>query len=224
MAQRTQVVNHVSGCLPSSARSIALLAISFIVLAWSGFALKYPGQWWARPVLLWEAVPLRSVIHRVAAVAFIAVAAIHVISLILNARLHRHWQALVPNKRDLIEAAGGFRYNLGLRKGDPGRSEHSYVEKVEYWAVVWGGAVMVLTGVLLWATDFILAWLPKTILDVATTIHLYEAILATLAVLIWHFYSVIFDPDVYPLDAALLTGFSTRPQRPGSEERETSQP
>jgi cytochrome b subunit of formate dehydrogenase len=131
---------------------------------------------------------------------------------------------LVPNKGDPIEAAGGFRYNLGLRKGTPGRSEHSYVEKVEYWAVAWGGAVMVLTGVLLWATDFILAWLPKAILDVATTIHLYETILATLAVLIWHFYSVIFDPDVYPLDAALLTGFSTRPQRSGSGERETSEP
>jgi hypothetical protein len=75
----------------------ALLAISFIVLAWSGFALKQPGQWWARPILLWEAAPVRSVIHRVAAVVFIAVAAMHVISLIANARLRKHWRTLMPN-------------------------------------------------------------------------------------------------------------------------------
>jgi hypothetical protein len=90
--------------------------------------------------------------------------------------------------------------------------------------VVWGGAVMILTGGLLWATDFILTWLPKVVLDVATAIHLYEAILATLAVLIWHFYSVIFDPDVYPLDAAVLSGFSTRPRRSESEAAETPEP
>ena len=40
----------------------------------------------------------------------------------------------------------------------------------------------------------------------------YEAALATLAILVWHFYSVIFDPDVYPLDTAAITGFSTRPR------------
>ncbi len=58
------------------------------------------------------------------------------------------------------------------------RSEHSYVEKVEYWAVAWGGIVMIVTGVMLWANDLTLAWLPKSVLDVATAIHFYEAVLA----------------------------------------------
>ena len=31
-----------------------VLAVSFIVLAWTGFALKYPDHWWARPLLLWQ--------------------------------------------------------------------------------------------------------------------------------------------------------------------------
>ncbi len=200
----------------------ALLAISFIVLAWSGFALMYPGQWWARPALLWEAVPLRSAIHRIAAVVFMAVAAMHVISLMVNARLRNHWRALVPDRRDIAEAAAGLSYNLGLRKVAPIKSEHCYIEKVEYWALVWGGAVMILTGVLLWANDVVLAWLPKAVLDVATTIHLYEAILATLAVLVWHIYSVVFDPDVYPLDSAVLSGFTPRPRCAGSETAGTS--
>jgi hypothetical protein len=41
---------------------------------------------------------------------------------------------------------------------------------------------------------------------VATTVHYYEAILATLAILIWHFYHVIFDPDIYPMNWAWFDG------------------
>jgi hypothetical protein len=84
------------------------------------------------------------------------------------------------------------------------------VEKAEYWAVVWGTIVMVVTGVMLWANNWSLQWLPKWILDVATYVHWYEAVLASLAIVVWHFYSVIFDPDVYPLDTAFLNGVSPR--------------
>lgn len=191
----------------------ALLAVSFIILAWSGFALKYPAQWWAQPMLLWEgSTPVRSVVHRIAAVVFMAVTAMHVISLLANAKLRRHWRDLLPAWRDLNQALGMFGYNLGLRRQRAELSEHSYIEKIEYWAVAWGGVVMILTGVLLWANDIVLSWLPKAVLDVAVAIHYYEAVLATLAILVWHFYSVIFDPDVYPLDTAAITGFSARPR------------
>jgi hypothetical protein len=44
------------------------------------------------------------------------------------------------------------------------------------------------------------------VLDAATTAHWYEAILASLSILVWHWYLVIFDPDVYPMDTAWLTG------------------
>jgi len=202
----------------------ALLAISFLTLVWSGFALKYPDQWWARPMLLWEAArPVRSVIHRVAAVIFMAVAAMHVISLVTSTRLRGHWRHLMPKAQDIREGMGTFAYNLGLTSERPAVSDHSYIEKAEYWAVVWGAAVMILSGVTLWANDFALAWLPKNVLDVATSIHFYEAVLATLAILVWHFYSVIFDPDVYPLDTAAITGFSTRPRDSESETMETSE-
>ena len=42
--------------------------------------------------------------------------------------------------------------------------------------------------------------------DASTTIHFYEAVLATGSILVWHFYMVIFDPDVYPMERAWLTG------------------
>jgi hypothetical protein len=65
---------------------------------------------------------------------------------------------------------------------------------------------MAASGFLLWFNSLALRYFPKWVLDAATALHFYEAILATLSILIWHLYSVIFDPDVYPMDRAWLTG------------------
>jgi cytochrome b subunit of formate dehydrogenase len=189
----------------------ALLVLSFLTLVWTGFALKYPDQWWARVLVHWERYfPLRGVAHRTAAVVMIAVSVTHVISLVTNRRLRDHWKLLWPVRRDLPEALLNFAYNMGWRTRRPQISSHSYIAKAEYWAVAWGTAVMGATGVMLWANNQTLRFLPKIALDVATTVHFYEALLATLAIVVWHFYSVIFDPDVYPLDTAFLTGISVK--------------
>jgi hypothetical protein len=37
-------------------------------------------------------------------------------------------------------------------------------------------------------------------------VHYYEAWLAALAVLIWHMYSTIFSPTVYPMNPSWYTG------------------
>jgi hypothetical protein len=69
---------------------------------------------------------------------------------------------------------------------------------------------MVASGCMLWANSLVLSLLPKNWLDVATSVHFYEAVLATLAIVVWHFYSAIFDPDVYPMDTAWFSGYSVR--------------
>ncbi|MGD0012837.1 MAG: cytochrome b/b6 domain-containing protein [Bryobacteraceae bacterium] len=203
----------------------ALLALSFMTLVWTGFALKYPGQWWARPLVAWEQYfPVRGVVHRVAAAVLIAVAGVHALSLITSQRLRGHWKLLWPRRSDLPEALLNFAYNLGLLKRRPGLSAHSYIGKVEYWAVVWGTAIMGATGVLLWANNLTLHYLPKTALDFATAVHFYEAMLATLSILVWHFYGVIFDPDVYPLETAFLTGISVKEEQAEAETDAAAEP
>ena len=200
----------------------ALLAVSFLVLAATGFALRYPDQWWARPFLVLEGVgPVRSLVHRIAAVVFMAVAVTHMVSLIANRRLRRHWKQMLPKASDVSDAAGQFSYNLGLRSNSPldhGGLSHSYIQKVEYWAVVWGTVIMAFTGLLLWAHNLALELFPKIVLDVATSIHFYEAVLAGGAILIWHFYSVILDPDIYPLDTAFLTGYRSSSEEDATDE------
>jgi cytochrome b subunit of formate dehydrogenase len=208
--------------LPFERVQHAVLAISFLTLVWTGFALKYPDQWWARPLLLMEGThPIRSLIHRIAAGVFMAITLTHLVSLIVNRKLREHWKEMLPTTNDPREALSNFAYNLGLGSQPPGRSSHSYVEKAEYWAVVWGAVVMIATGLLLWADNLVLKLLPKSWLDVATSVHFYEAVLATLAIVVWHFYPIIFDPDVYPLNTAFLTGITVRKQEhPREREKE----
>jgi hypothetical protein len=59
---------------------------------------------------------------------------------------------------------------------------------------------------MLWAKLSVGSWLARWWLDVATAIHFYEAVLATLAIVVWHFYQVFFDPDVYPMNWAWWDG------------------
>jgi len=204
--------------LPFERFQHAVLAISFMTLVWTGFALKYPDQWWARPLLLLEgAHSMRSLIHRVAAAVFIGISVTHMISLIVSRKLREHWLEMLPNRNDPREALSNFAYNLGLGNRPPGRSTHSYIEKAEYWAVVWGAIVMIASGTLLWANNLAMKLLPKVWLDISTSVHFYEALLATLAIVVWHFYSIIFDPDVYPLNTAFLTGKAPKKQASASE-------
>jgi cytochrome b subunit of formate dehydrogenase len=138
------------------------------------------------------------------------VAVLHLITLIANRNLRQHWKQLAPAPSDLWQAIENFRWLLGLRRDHPMISSHSYVEKAEYWAVVWGTVLMSFTGIMLWAHNFFLRYLPKLALDVASSVHFYEAVLASLAIVVWHFYYVIFDPEVYPMDPAWITGYSVR--------------
>jgi cytochrome b subunit of formate dehydrogenase len=211
---------HDVRMLPFERFQHAVLAVSFLTLVWTGFALKYPDQWWARPLLLMEGrYSMRSLIHRVAAAVFIAISITHVVSLIVSRKLREHWKEMLPNTNDPREALSNFAYNLGLGDQPPGRSAHSYIEKAEYWAVVWGAVVMAASGLLLWANNLAMKLFPKVWLDIATSVHFYEALLATLAIVVWHFYSIIFDPDVYPLNTAFLTGKTVKKQDSAESEK-----
>ncbi len=207
---------------PGFRRTHGLLMVSFVVLVYTGFALKYPEAWWAAPLLRWEdRFGLRGWIHRVAGVALLATAAGHLIHLLLDRRARACIAEMRPGREDLHELKERLRYYLGRRRTAPKLPWLGYGEKAEYLAVVWGTVLMGVTGVMLWAETLMLRWLPSWTLDVATAIHFYEAVLATLAIVVWHFYAVIFDPVVYPMDPAWLTGRSApgrarerRPSRP----------
>jgi len=183
-----------------------LLMITFIVLAITGFSLRYKESWWVDWFFGWEGgFPLRGQIHRIAAVLFVVAVVWHVLYL-LKPRGRRFLRDMWPQARDFSQFFHMIAYNLGLRENKPGFGRFSYVEKAEYWALVWGAAVMALTGFFLWFEDLAVSWFPKGALDVVLVVHYYEAWLATLAILIWHMYSTVFSPSVYPMNPSWIDG------------------
>jgi cytochrome b subunit of formate dehydrogenase len=108
----------------------------------------------------------------------------------------------------------------GRRDTPPEFDHFTYMEKLEYWALVWGAVVMALTGFLLWFETLALKIFPLWMMDVFTVIHLYEAWLATLAILVWHFYAVIFNPEVYPLNQSMIDGMMSEEEMQREHGRE----
>jgi cytochrome b subunit of formate dehydrogenase len=182
------------------------LMVSFIVLVITGFALRFDESWITKLFFGWEGgFELRGAIHRVAAVILIFVTLWHLIYLITR-RGRTFLGDMLPKFHDFKDFVQQILFNLGLSKKTPRFKRFSYIEKAEYWALIWGTVVMIITGLLLWFDNFFIQFLPKGVLDVALVVHYYEAILATLAVAIWHFYSTIFSPPVYPMNPSWLTG------------------
>jgi cytochrome b subunit of formate dehydrogenase len=189
---------------------VALL-ISFITLVLTGFALKFPDAWWVEPVRNISPVmfELRGIMHRVAAVVLVGAGIYHLYYVFFVPRGKQLLRDLLPSLQDVTDALSVMKYNLGFSKTKPQFGRFSYIEKSEYWALVWGTIVMGVTGTILWFDNTFLGLLTKLWWDVAQTIHYYEAWLATLAIIVWHFYYVIFNPDIYPLNLAFWKGILT---------------
>jgi cytochrome b subunit of formate dehydrogenase len=189
----------------------ATMVISFVLLVITGFALKFPDAWWVAGVrsispLMFD---IRGIVHRVAGVALVAVSLYHVYYILFVPRGKQLVRDLFPVYSDITDAIAVMKYNLGFSQEKPEFGRFSYIEKSEYWALVWGTIVMGLTGFILWFENVSLGLLTKLWWDVAQTVHYYEAWLATLAIIVWHFYFVIFNPDIYPINLAFWKGTLT---------------
>jgi len=184
------------------------LVMSFVLLVVTGFMLSYPEAWWVVGIrqLSNRAFDLRGLLHRVSGVVMLSAGLWHISYLAFTKPGRSLFKDLLPRWNDLTDPWRVLRYNLGLSPDKPAFGRFSYIEKAEYWALVWGTLLMGLTGAILWFDNTSIDWFTKLGFDAARTVHFYEAVLATLAIIVWHLYFVIFNPDVYPMNLAWLTG------------------
>lgn len=187
------------------------LLISFTFLVITGFMLRFPDAWWVRYIrdLIPNAFELRSLIHRISAVVMVSASLFHLYYIIFTERGRNLVRDLLPRVQDVKDAIGVFKYNFGISNEKPKFGRFSYIEKSEYWALVWGTAVMSITGIIMWFDNTFIGLFTKLGWDIARTIHYFEAWLAFLAIVVWHIYFVIFNPDVYPMNIAWWKGTLT---------------
>ena len=215
---RRHVLDHVRNA-PRSVERLTrnhrlqhyLLIISFVSLVITGFALEYPTSWVAW--LMGNSELIRRTGHRAAAIILVAVAMYHVLYLLFTRAGRRDLHDMWPRWKDVTDLIGNVRYWLDYSSTRPKIARFGYVEKAEYWALAWGTVIMAITGFMLWfPVQSLFGFLPRWAIDLATAIHFYEAILASLAIPVWHFYHVMLSPDVYPLNWAFIDGHISEEQ------------
>ncbi len=207
---------YVQRLSPSETAQHWVLMIAFIVLVITGFALRYSDAWWVKLLFGFDiklstttkslgGSNLRAIIHRMAAVVLIVSAVWHMLYVL--SRRGRQWiHDMTWTWSDFRHIWENSLYFLGRRDEEARFGRFSYMEKAEYWALVWGTIIMSVTGLFLWFDTFASRFVPKGFLDVMLVIHYYEAWLATLAILVWHIYGTMFRPSVWPMNPSWIAG------------------
>jgi thiosulfate reductase cytochrome b subunit len=147
---------------------------SILVLAATGLPQKFnslgPSEWIMDGVGGIET--LRAIHH--AAGAVLIVSALYHVSFVLYSLLVRQRFALlamVPDAADFRDAAATMLYFLGLRPQRPVLRDPTYLQKLDYWAMFWGLAVMMSTGIVRLFPDRATAVLSGNVVSAALEAH-----------------------------------------------------
>ena len=185
------------------------LFINFTILVITGFTLKFPDAFWASFISDVEmGMTYRGLLHRLSGVLVLTLGGYHILYLLFTERGRRLLKDMIPQLKDAEDLWETLKNNFFINR--PAKKikmpRFNFREKLEYLGLIWGTIVMTVTGFILWFKTEWLLYFPMWTWDVARAIHFYEAILATLTIMVWHLYSVVFNPDIYPMSWAWITG------------------
>ncbi|MCA9872242.1 MAG: hypothetical protein KC441_01250 [Anaerolineales bacterium] len=186
-----------------------LLLTSFTVLAVTGLPQKYAqADISEQMIAAMGGIELVRVIHRYAAFVLVVGTVYHLFTSAYRLFVKHERMRIMFRPSDLRDLIDTIRYNLGFLPHPPKMPKFNFGEKFEYWAVVWGTGVMVLTGFMLWNPIATTAILPGQSIPIAKAAHGGEAVLAAVSIVIWHFYNVL----IKHRNLSIFTGYLNRHQ------------
>jgi len=195
-------------------RNLHLLVVSsFLGLALTGMMLKFSYMGWAKLLArLLGGFEAAGLVHRFCAALTFTYFGLHVYDLVKQKRASgQSWREYVAGKdgmvfngRDWRELTGSLKWFF-KRGPRPEFGRWTYWEKFDYFAVFWGVAVIGGTGLLLWFPEIFTRVLPGWAVNVATTIHSDEALLAVSFIFVVHFFNTHFRPERFPMDTVIFT-------------------
>lgn len=168
-----------------------ILLFSFSLLGITGLPQKYPtSQISVAMINAFGGIENTRQIHHISAVIFMLISIYHVVAVFYRIYVLRKPIKMLPDIEDFKHLFDDLKYYFGLRKTRAFYDRFSYAEKVEYLAVVWGAVIMGITGFMMWNPLATTRMLTGQAIPAAKVAHGGEAILAVLAIIIWHFYHV----------------------------------
>lgn len=183
-----------------------VMVLSFSTLGLTGIPQKYPSSTAGAAILqaLGGIESLRF-IHHTAAIVMMFGTAWHILVMGYSVFVMHDKMSMLPTFQDAKDGIQALLYNIGFVKAYPKMGRYTFEEKLEYWAFVWGAGVMGATGFLMWNPVTATQYLPGEFVPAAKAAHGGEAVLAVLAIIIWHMYGV----HIKRFNKAMFTGLQT---------------
>lgn len=188
-----------------------IVMVSFTALTVTGITQKFytsgVSEWLILAMGGIEAVRL---LHRIFALIFVLAAAYH-LAYVGYVVLARHSKiSMMLNLNDVRDVVNTLRYSFGFSDKKPQFGRFDYRQKFEYWGMLFGSFIMIISGFVLAYPAAFTTVLPGQLVAAAKVFHGNEAMLAALTVVIWHLYDVIFRPSIFPADLSIFTGKISR--------------
>jgi cytochrome b subunit of formate dehydrogenase len=188
------------------------LAGSFLGLAFTGMTLRFSTAPWmqslARAFGGFGAVLF---FHKFCAIVLSVTFLAHVADLVYRLAVKHEWTLLwgptsmIPRWKDLQDLIGNLKWFVHLGP-KPRFDRYAYWDKLDYWGVFWGMAIIGFSGYAMWFAPFFAHFIPGSWLNIALLIHGEEAILATGWIFVIHFFNTHLRPENFPMDLTIFTG------------------
>jgi cytochrome b subunit of formate dehydrogenase len=189
-----------------------VVMVSFLGLSATGMPLLFSDARWATLLAsLFGGFHGAGIVHRVFGAVLLGGVAWHVLNVgyraVVRGESGLFWgpTSMVPQPKDFADLYGNVKWFFGL--GPRPRFEHfAYWEKFDYWAVLWGTALMGAAGLVLWFPVAASRLLPGWMFNVALFVHGAEASLAIGFIFVVHFFNGHLRPGKFPMDLVIFTG------------------
>jgi formate dehydrogenase subunit gamma len=185
--------------------------VDFLGLCITGIPQKFYTAKWAQWLILsMGGIDTVRWIHRFFGIVLLVSVVIHAVGAVMAILSRRVGFSMAVNRRDFFDAIETLQYYLGTRDHPARFDRYDYKQKWEYWSLMIGNVIMILSGLALMYPAVASRLAPGELIPAAKIAHSNEGLMAFLVITVWHIFNAHLNPDVFPFDASIFTGKVSR--------------